>query len=93
MQKYFVLSTDNPEAATERAAAVLTSKHAAAAPLEYIIEPPSTLAGAEPDSRAGGLMPKGHATAGMGACHGHVKHKIAGWLACSVASLAGVGMV
>lgn len=58
LQKYFVLSTDDLDAATERATAILTGKHSAVAPVEYVLDPPSTLTPADPDAKHGALPPK-----------------------------------
>ena len=56
-QKYFMLSAEDADAGSERALAVLSNRHASAAPLEFVIEPPSTLSGAEAEGKgAAGLL-------------------------------------
>ena len=52
---YLLLASDGaPDAASERATAVLTGKAAASEPLRFVIEPPSTVGGLAAGGAAGG---------------------------------------
>lgn len=68
-QKYFALSTEDADAATERATAVLSSK-AAAPSVEFVIEPPSTLAAVAAAEGEGGAGAKAGALGGRGGAGG-----------------------
>ncbi|GAB4816542.1 hypothetical protein N2152v2_003588 [Parachlorella kessleri] len=61
LQKYFVLSTEDADAAAERATAVMTHRHAAAGSVEYMIEPPSTVSGPDAEGKGGSMLQRGAA--------------------------------
>lgn len=54
LNKYFVLASDDSEAAAERAVAVLTAGHRGTTPADFAIEPPTTGAGSSGATMANG---------------------------------------